>query len=257
MEKKQKKSQCKLLMFILVLGLIAGLFMQAAPVSAISEKVEDSLGGPILSKGATAAEGREGQWRVVLTIDGAGAVCTADMVLMIDGATHLTEKGKREEAENAALSFVQAFFAQEGNRRVGRISFSDQGDALTEFWGRAEQEMIKEAIAQHMIPATVQGIVKDTLGEHVEIVPNSIVTSQGWATYDEERQMVIWETGKISEQESVGLSYLIRFKPGFSPQSKEWYAANQRAVYTYTTDAGEEDEKVFPVPMIRGDEHGK
>lgn len=128
------------------------------------------------------------------------------------------------------------------------------GDYLLKDTEVSELAATYRTIAQDLVTTEISGTVEDILGEHFVLVPNSIVTSQGWATYDEERRAVRWETGRVSPKESIDMTYLIQFSPGFSPKSSQWYPTNQWTAYIYTTNTGAERVKIFPIPMIRYDE---
>ena len=127
-----------------------------------------------------------------------------------------------------------------------------------------------DAVAGSLAIAARNGVVKDTMGEKVQLsftgsAPRitadeaeynagnaDVYISQGSATYDPETRAIDWNVGNVSESTTnyPVMKYRVTIRDGVSPNTGEVLDTNESATFDYTDYKDEQKQKEFPKPKI-------
>ncbi|MEC0241228.1 MucBP domain-containing protein [Paenibacillus dokdonensis] len=109
-------------------GLIpGGFFVNSASAAASGEIVFPNPGATNLKKIAEPVEGKKGQWKVTLTVEGKNIKTASDVVLVIDksGSMKDSKTSKRmTNAKEAAKNFVDNLLVKDSMNRIAVVSFN-------------------------------------------------------------------------------------------------------------------------------------
>lgn len=127
-----------------------------------------------------------------------------------------------------------------------------------------------DAVAGSLAIAARNGVVKDTMGEKVQLsftgsAPRitadeaeynagnaDVYISQGSATYDPETRAIDWNVGNVSESTTnyPVMKYRVTIREGVSPDTGEVLDTNESATFDYTDYKDEQKQKEFEKPKI-------
>ena len=127
-----------------------------------------------------------------------------------------------------------------------------------------------DAVAGSLAIAARNGVVKDTMGEKVQLsftgsAPRitadeavydagnaDVYISQGTATYDPTTRAIDWNVGNVSESTTnyPVMKYRVTIREGVSPDTGEVLDTNESATFDYTDYKDEQKQKEFEKPKI-------
>ncbi|WP_425464951.1 MucBP domain-containing protein, partial [Paenibacillus dokdonensis] len=117
-------------------GLIpGGFFVNSASAAASGEIVWPNPGATNLKKIAEPVEGKKGQWKVTLTVEGKNIKTASDVVLVIDRSGSMDNSKRMDNAKTAAQKFVDNLLLKDSTTKIAVVTFDKTADVKSELVG--------------------------------------------------------------------------------------------------------------------------
>lgn len=117
-------------------GLIpGGLLVNSASAAASGEIVWPNPGATNLKKIAEPVAGKQGQWKITLTVEGKNIKTASDVVLVIDRSGSMKDSSRMDNARTAAQKFVDNLLLKDSATKIGVVTFDKTADIKSELLG--------------------------------------------------------------------------------------------------------------------------
>lgn len=117
-------------------GLIpGGLLVNSASAAASGEIVWPNPGVTNLKKIAEPVAGKQGQWKITLTVEGKNIKTASDVVLVIDRSGSMDDSSRMKNAKAAAQKFVDNLLLKDSATKIGVVTFDKTAAVKSELVG--------------------------------------------------------------------------------------------------------------------------